>query len=165
MAESMDDIFIEKEKQELHFRQEPVITPVSPLTRTDHPQNRFLEEEGEQMKSVREKSAADEPLEETCEDPYQRESLMCILCPKRYAVPIVPDYKNPKLLAQFVSPHTGIVYKKHITGLCEHMQQKIEKEVIKAQSYGFMSTKIKEMHYLKDHQLFNPTRPARKNPH
>ena len=55
--------------------------------------------------------------DEACQDPYAKEPAMCILCPRRYAIPIGPDYKNPKLLAQFISPHTGFTYKKNITGL------------------------------------------------
>ena len=47
---------------------------------------------------------------------------MCVLCPRQYQESIVPDYKNPKLLSQFVSPHTGNVYQSHITGLCKYMQ-------------------------------------------
>ena len=47
---------------------------------------------------------------------------MCVLCPRRYAVPVIPNYKNPKLLSQFVSLHTGKMYETHITGLCEYMQ-------------------------------------------
>merc|ERR1719206_1184555 len=118
------------------------------------------------MNKVRARSLADQPVE-ACDvvDPYASEPVMCILCPRRYAVPIVPDYKNPKLLAQFVSPHTGFTYQKHITGLCEHMQKKVEAEVIKAQSTGFLATKVKEAIYLKDHALFDSTRPKRKNPH
>ena len=114
---------------------------------------------------MRARSLVDQPVEACEEDPYEREPVMCILCPRRYAVPIVPDYKNPKLLAQFVSPHTGFTYQKHITGLCEHMQKKVEAEVIKSQRSGFMAYKIKEAIYLKDHALFDPTRPKRKNPH
>ena len=99
-------------------------------------------------------------------DPYEKEPIRCILCPRRYAVDYIkPDYKNPKLLAQFVSPHTGLVYKKHITGLCEQMQEAVEREVKKAQHAGFMSTKIKELQYLKDPQLFDPARPSRRNPY
>ena len=70
-------------------------------------------------------------------DPYCREAMKCILCPKRYAVDYIrPSWKNPKLLAQFVSPHTGLTYQKHITGLCEFMQQEVEKEVKRAQKMG-----------------------------
>ena len=147
---------------------QPVVVPSSPLNRTVHPKGPFEEEDEKMLASIREKSKADEPLDEadaTAADPYCREKLMCVLCPRRYDLPIVPDYKNPKLLAQFVSPHTGLVYKKHITGLCDHMQKKVENETRKAQASGYLSTKIKEVHYLRDHALFNPTRPARENPY
>ena len=62
--------------------------------------------------------------------------MRCVLCPKNFSVPIRPSWKNPKLLSQFVSPHTGLVYKKHITGLCEFMQCEVEREVKRAQQFG-----------------------------
>ena len=52
---------------------------------------------------------------------------MCILCPRRYEEKLVPNYKNPKLLSQFISPHTGRVYQSHITGLCAYMQVSYER--------------------------------------
>ena len=45
------------------------------------------------------------------------------------------------------------------------MQDAVEREVKRAQNAGFMSTKIKEIHYLKDPQLFDPARPTRRNPY
>jgi len=160
----MDALLLEKYKLPI-YNYEPPITPSAPLTRTPHPTNPHLADEEAMVAKVRAQSEPDRPLDVTCSDPYSREPVMCILCPRRYAVPIEPDYKNPKLLAQFVSPHTGKTYAKHITGLCQHMQLKVEKEVIKAQTYGFMATMIKEAIYLKDHALFDSTRPKRKNPH
>ena len=105
-----------------------------------------------------------------------------------------PDYRNPKLLSQFVSPHTGLVYDVHITGLCEAMQvgcctlhpapctlhpapctlhpadpsvfpqERVKLEVSRSQSSGFMSTRVKPLHYLQDPQLFNSSRPVKPNP-
>ena len=89
----------------------------------------------------------------------------CILCPKLYAEELQVNYKNPKLLAQFVSPHTGLTYKSHVTGLCSYMQERVENEVKKAQSAGYLATKMKQLIYLKDPPLFDPTRPAKKNPY
>ena len=40
------------------------------------------------------------------------------------------------LFLQFVSPHTGLVYQKHITGLCQFMQDEVELEVRRAQAFG-----------------------------
>ena len=37
---------------------------------------------------------------------------------------------------QFVSPHTGLVYQKHVTGLCQFMQDEVELEVRRAQAFG-----------------------------
>jgi ribosomal protein S18 len=61
---------------------------------------------------------------------------MCVLCPRKYETPIRPDWRNPKLLAQFVSLHTGLVYKKNVTGLCQFMQDEVEREVKIAQNIG-----------------------------
>ena len=40
------------------------------------------------------------------------------------------------LRLQFVSPHTGLVYQKHVTGLCQFMQDEVELEVRRAQAFG-----------------------------
>jgi len=58
-------------------------------------------------------------------NPYEKPVKKCILCTHG----IEPDYKNTKLLYQFVSPYTGMVYGRHITGLCQKMQEKVEREV------------------------------------
>jgi len=154
------------------YWRQPDIVPTSPLTRTEHPKDRFAEEESELQKAISKASEEHLPINSACGDsevdfdPYKKEPIRCILCPRRYTVDYIkPDYKNPKLLAQFVSPHTGLVYKKHVTGLCQDMQDAVEREVKRAQNAGFMSTKIKEIHYLKDPQLFDPARPTRKNPY
>ena len=70
------------------------------------------------------------------DDPYQPEPKQCVLCPKKYLEDIHPTWRNPKLLAQFVSPHTGLVYDKHITGLCEYMQREVVREARRAQKMG-----------------------------
>ena len=77
-----------------------------------------------------------DPIMNSFQDPYAEEPMRCVLCPKNFSVPIRPSWKNPKLLSQFVSPHTGLVYKKHITGLCEFMQCEVEREVKRAQQFG-----------------------------
>ena len=162
-----------------YWRQGDVI-PTSPLTRTEHPKNRFEEEDTLLRNAIEKASEEHQPSTAfdisvreasvqnatATKNPYANEPIKCILCPRRYAVDYIkPDYKNPKLLAQFVSPHTGLVYKKHITGLCQQMQEAVEREVKKAQYAGFMSTKIKEIHYLKDPPLFDSARPTRPNPY
>merc|ERR1719430_251782 len=63
------------------------------------------------------------------------------------------------------SPHTGLVYEHHVTGLCRSMQESVEKAVRRSQDAGFMSTRVKPRHYLQDPQLFNSSRPVKSNPY
>lgn len=108
--------------------------PTSPLGQSLKPADPFLEHEAKIEAQVQRASIKDGPswtLQE--QDPYVEEPARCILCPKRYSQDIYPSYKNPKLLAQFVSPHSGRTYEAHITGLCAHMQNVVEREVKKAQ--------------------------------
>lgn len=91
------------------------------------------------------------------ENPFTREKQQCILC----KLNVTPDYKNVKLLSQFQSPYTGRIYGKHITGLCEHKQKFVEKEILKAQRAGLMAGYLKEECYLADPKLFDPDKPIR----
>ena len=158
---------------------DPVLAS-SPVARTVHPVNKFEQHDLMLEQEVKERSKEDLPLgfdstfeeqqqqqqqQQQRKDPYFKEPASCVLCPRRYRDPVPVDYKNPKLLAQFVSPHTGLMYKSHITGLCAEMQQKVEREVIKAQRYGFLATKMKELQYIKDPPLFNPGKPIKRNPY
>ena len=91
---------------------QPAIVPTSPLTRTEHPKDRFEEENTKLKNAIAEASQDHQPeaifSHSTCEetnlaelslDPYAKEPIRCILCPRRYAVDYIkPDYKNPKLL-------------------------------------------------------------------
>ena len=45
-------------------------------------------------------------------NPYEKEQRQCILC--KYEIEV--NYKNPRLLSQFVSPFTGKLYDRNITG-------------------------------------------------
>uniref|UniRef100_A0A2K5QFM6 Small ribosomal subunit protein bS18m n=1 Tax=Cebus imitator TaxID=2715852 RepID=A0A2K5QFM6_CEBIM len=73
----------------------------------------------------------------------------CILCGKRV------DYKNVQLLSQFVSPVTGCIYGRHITGLCGKKQKEITKAIKRAQMLGFMPVTYKDPAYLKDPEVCN----------
>ncbi|KAK9496446.1 hypothetical protein O3M35_013285 [Rhynocoris fuscipes] len=97
----------------------------------------------------------DMPIE--MENPFVKEKAQCILC----KLNIKPDYKNTKLLSQFVSPFTGRIYGRYITGLCKRKQEAVVKEIIKAQNAGFMPYYNKDPIYLEDPKLFNPDRPVR----
>ena len=90
-------------------------------------------------------------------NPFEREKIKCILC--KHA--IEPDYKNVRLLSQFQSPHTGMIYGRHITGLCKKMQEKVEAEIVKSQSMALMGHYHKNMKFIKDPRLFDPERPLR----
>ena len=46
---------------------------------------------------------------------------------------------------QFVSPHTGLVYQKHITGLCQFMQDEVELEVRRAQAFGKLQSRFSDI--------------------
>ncbi|CAK9824419.1 28S ribosomal protein S18c, mitochondrial [Anthophora retusa] len=91
------------------------------------------------------------------ENPYKKERQLCILC----KLNIEPDYKNVRLLSQFQSRYTGRIYGKHITGLCEHKQKRVEQEINKAQHAGLMGYMTKNVTYLEDPKLFNPNFPFR----
>ena len=69
------------------------------------------------------------------ENPFKKEQKVCILC----KLNIDPDYKNIRLLSQFQSRHTGRIYEKHITGLCDYKQKKVVQEIKKAQQAGNIS--------------------------
>ncbi|CAI9545039.1 unnamed protein product [Staurois parvus] len=86
---------------------------------------------------------------EAMENPFQEPPQKCILCD----VPV--DYKNVQLLSQFVSPHTGRIYGRHITGLCSRKQKAVSKAIKKAHVMGFMPVTYKDPAFLKDPKIFN----------
>ncbi|KAL4690251.1 hypothetical protein H8958_019495 [Nasalis larvatus] len=65
------------------------------------------------------------------------------------------NYKNAQLLSQFVSPFTGCIYGRHITGLCGKKQKEITKAIKRAQIMGFMPVTYKDPAYLKDPKVCN----------
>ncbi|XP_020844005.1 small ribosomal subunit protein bS18m [Phascolarctos cinereus] len=93
--------------------------------------------------------ATNEDLPVTMENPYKEPNQKCILCGK----PV--DYKNVQLLSQFVSPFTGCIYGRHITGLCGKKQKEITKAIKRAQIMGFMPVTYKDPAYLKDPKICN----------
>uniref|UniRef100_A0A8B9R8F6 Small ribosomal subunit protein bS18m n=1 Tax=Anas platyrhynchos TaxID=8839 RepID=A0A8B9R8F6_ANAPL len=101
------------------------------------------------------------------ENPYKEPPRKCVLCG------IKVDYKNitrvtalcsrggrqqPKanwLLSQFVSPYTGRIYGRHITGLCNKKQKEISKTIKRAQVLGFMPVMFKNTAFLTDPKICN----------
>ncbi|XP_033757496.1 uncharacterized protein LOC117339892 [Pecten maximus] len=84
-------------------------------------------------------------------DPYEPEQRKCILC--KADVPV--DYKNVRLLSQFVSPYTGRIFGRHQTGLCVHMQKKISVSIIRAQNAGFMPKMHRDRSFIHDPKLYD----------
>ncbi|KAM8803891.1 small ribosomal subunit protein bS18m [Rhynchonycteris naso] len=92
---------------------------------------------------------SNEDLPVPMENPYKEPLKRCILCGKRV------DYKNVQLLSQFISPFTGCIYGRHITGLCGKKQKEITKAIKRAQIMGFMAVTYKDPAYLKDPKVYN----------
>ncbi|XP_062867929.1 28S ribosomal protein S18c, mitochondrial [Trichomycterus rosablanca] len=78
------------------------------------------------------------------ENPFKEAQKGCILCN------VSVDYKNVQLLSQFISPHTGRIYGRHITGLCDRKQKQITKAIKRARAMGFMSVTLKDPQFMKD---------------
>ncbi|XP_020492626.1 28S ribosomal protein S18c, mitochondrial [Labrus bergylta] len=83
------------------------------------------------------------------ENPYKDPQKGCILCN------VTVDFKNVQLLSQFISPHTGRIYGRHLTGLCGRKQKEVSKAIKKAHSMGFMSVTHKHPQFMKDPNICN----------
>nr|KAF6501467.1 mitochondrial ribosomal protein S18C [Molossus molossus] len=59
------------------------------------------------------------------------------------------------LLSQFISPFTGCIHGRHITGLCGKKQKEVTKAIKRAQIMGFMPVTYKDPAYLKDPKVCN----------
>lgn len=81
------------------------------------------------------------------ENPYKEPQKGCILCN------VNVDYKNVQLLSQFISPQTGRIYGRHLTGLCGTKQKEITKAIKKAQAMGFMSVTHKHPQFMQDPKI------------
>ncbi|XP_053260175.1 28S ribosomal protein S18c, mitochondrial isoform X2 [Podarcis raffonei] len=54
------------------------------------------------------------------------------------------------LLSQFISPYSGHIFGRHITGLCMKKQQEVAKNIKRARQLGFMSVTYKDPTFLSD---------------
>nr|XP_033816383.1 28S ribosomal protein S18c, mitochondrial [Geotrypetes seraphini] len=81
------------------------------------------------------------------ENPYKESPKKCVLCG------ISVNYKNTQLLSQFISPYTGRIYGRHITGLCGKKQKEIAKTIRRAHVMGFMPVTYKDPAFLSDPKI------------
>ncbi|CAD6197019.1 unnamed protein product [Caenorhabditis auriculariae] len=101
-------------------------------------------------------SSSDAPVELE-RNPYEKEPRKCLLC--RTSVTL--DYKNSRLLQQFISTFSGRVYDRHITGLCDKQQNKLVETIAKSRRAGYMPVFVKDPKYVRDPKLFDPLKPIR----
>ncbi|ELT87032.1 hypothetical protein CAPTEDRAFT_164978 [Capitella teleta] len=87
-------------------------------------------------------------------NPFVKPAKKCLLCDLNVDL----DYKNAKLLSQFISPHTGQIYGRGVTGLCLYMQKRVALNIKRSRNFGYMSYMAKNPKYLKDPKLFDPYR-------
>lgn len=91
------------------------------------------------------------------DNPYKKPDRKCLLC----STGIELDYKNARLLQQFVSTFSGRVYDRHVTGLCDHQQKKLIETIALSRKAGYMPIFVKDPKYVKDPKLFDPLKPIR----
>ena len=84
-------------------------------------------------------------------DPFEKVHKRCFLCTKN--IPL--DHKNVRMLSQFVSPYTGRIYGRAITGLCIPMQRQVAKYIKRARLSGYMPYVIKDPRYYQDPSPFD----------
>lgn len=103
--------------------------------------------------STQHEHSAAKDMPDLTENPYKEPPAKCILCGTHI------DYKNVQLLSQFVSPYSGRIYGRRITGLCEKKQREISKSIKKAQKLGFMPVTLKDPVFIKDPNVCNIRHP------
>ncbi|CAD5212319.1 unnamed protein product [Bursaphelenchus okinawaensis] len=90
-------------------------------------------------------------------NPYKKDKIKCVLCRENIQL----DYKNTRLLQQFVSSFSGRVYEQHVTGLCKKQYQAVVETIRLSRKAGYMPVMTKDPKYLRDPKLFDPMRPIR----
>jgi small subunit ribosomal protein S18 len=88
-------------------------------------------------------------------NPYSKPKRKCILCEHK----ILLDYKNTRLLQQFVSTFSGRVYERHVTGLCTKQHKRLLDTIALSRRSGYMPIFVKDPKYLNDPKLFDPLKP------
>lgn len=103
----------------------------------------------------------DDMVLKTESNPYKKPPRKCFLCANKIEL----DYKNARLLQQFVSSFSGRVYDRHITGLCDGQQRLLLETIALSRRVGYMPVFVKEPKYLRDPKLFDPLKPIRPHSH
>jgi len=105
----------------------------------------------EYVTSMLSKVEGDMPISDMT-DPFTKDYKRCFLCTKDIKL----DHKNVRLLSQFVSPYTGRIYGRAITGLCIPMQKQVAKYIKRARVTGYMSHILKDPKYFSDPAPYDP---------
>jgi len=129
----------------------PIVLASQQLLSTHNSSEKNLRSASEQMEEDE-----DAPIE-LPHNPYEKPCRICILC--RYKVHL--DYKNARLLQQFVSTFSGRVYDRHITGLCNPQHDALLTAISLSRRTGYMPIMVKDPKFLRDPKLFDPLRPIR----
>ncbi|VDO07962.1 unnamed protein product [Rodentolepis nana] len=104
---------------------------------------------GGRLLSTEASKCSDMPID--IPNPYKSKPRQCFICKNNIDL----DYKNVQLLSQFVSPYTGRVYGRHITGLCIPMQKRVSQLIERAR---FMAHEMKETVFFDDPNILQNKR-------
>ncbi|KAI3388576.1 hypothetical protein SNEBB_003789 [Seison nebaliae] len=92
----------------------------------------------------------DLPLAKTENNPYEKQMKKCIFCENNVHI----DYKNTRLLSQFISPQTGYMYEREITGICHPKYKELKRVIETSRKAGLMPHGRKKEAFHKDPKLF-----------
>jgi len=68
----------------------------------------------------------------------------CPICRDMY---LIVDFRNTKLLDQFVDKYSGVVYDSTKTGLCQEQMEKLMIQIEKAKDYGLLDLDATQVYY------------------
>ncbi|XP_046341020.2 28S ribosomal protein S18c, mitochondrial-like [Haliotis rufescens] len=132
--------------------QQPTATSKQKIEEKKDPSLKYVQQfNPELVKQLSAQVESDMPLRRM-PDPFEKKYRKCLLCEKDVDL----DWKNVRLLSQFVSPFTGRIYGRHITQLCIPMQKRVARLIKRARVLGYMAYMNKDPQYLNDPRLFNP---------
>jgi len=68
----------------------------------------------------------------------------CPICRDMY---LVVDYRNIKLLHQFIDEYSGVVYDTYTTGVCQFQQERLQTAIEKAKDFGLLDVDANQVYY------------------